>query len=142
MISLDILPTALAAAGVEPQPEWKLDGTNLLPFLTGEKRGPPHDTLYWRFRFPPAQPARHRWAIRQGDWKLVKNGREPVALYNLASDIGETKNLAAEQPDRVVAMKAAYSRWDAQNKEPLWTERPRHRLRGRFHLIQGIRKPR
>jgi arylsulfatase A-like enzyme len=124
VISLDILPTALAAAGVEPQAGWRLDGTNLLPFLTGGTPGTPHATLYWRFRFPPAQPAQHRWAVRQGDWKLVKNGREPVSLYNLASDIGETKNLADEQPGRVAAMKAAYDQWDAQNKEPLWTDAP------------------
>ena len=121
VISLDILPTALAAAGVTPQSEWGLDGTDLLPFLTGEKSGAPHESLYWRFRFPPGQPSLHRWAIRQGDWKLVKNDREPLALYNLASDIGETNNLAGEQPERVTAMKAAYDRWDAQNKEPLWT---------------------
>ena len=124
VISLDILPTALAAAGVEPQAGWKLDGANLLPFLTGEKPGMPHDTLFWRFRFPPAQPAQHRWAIRQGDWKLVKNGREPVALYDLGRDIGETKNLAEEQTERVAAMKAAYRQWDAQNKEPLWADVP------------------
>ncbi len=122
VISLDILPTALAAAGVEPRPEWKLEGTNLLPFLTGEKEGSPHDTLYWRFRFPPSQPARHRWAIRQGDWKLVKNDVEPLALYNLAVDIGEKKNLAAEQPDRVRAMEATWKKWNAELKEPLWTD--------------------
>ena len=88
-----------------------------------KSRVPPHDTLYWRFRFPPAQPARYRWAIRQGDWKLVKNDPEPVSLYHLATDIGETKNLAAEQPDRVAAMQDAWNRWDAENKEPLdgWT---------------------
>jgi len=121
VISLDILPTALAAAGVEPRPDWALDGVNLLPFLTGEKPGAPHDTLYWRFRFPPTQPTRHRWAIRRGDWKLVKQDLEPLALYNLANDIGEKKNLAAEQPDRVVALENAWKRWEAELKDPLWT---------------------
>ena len=118
--SLDILPTALSAAGVKVQPEWKLEGADLLPYLSGATSGTPHDTLCWRFRFPPNQPALHRWAIRQGDWKLVKNGKEPLALYNLANDIGESKNLATDQPDRVIKMKAAYQHWDAQNKEPLW----------------------
>ncbi len=120
VISLDILPTALAVAGVKPQPGWKLDGANLLPFLTGEKQGAPHDTLYWRFRFPSNQPARHRWAIRQGDWKLVKNSTEPLSLYNLPADIGETKNLAAQHPDKVREMEAAWQRWNAELKEPLW----------------------
>lgn len=125
VISLDILPTALAAAGVKTQADRKLDGANLLPFLTGERQGAPHDTLCWRFRFPPGQPALHRWAIRQGDWKLVKNHAEPLALYNLADDIGEQKNLADEQPGRVRAMEAAWKQWDAQNKEPLWTDSPK-----------------
>jgi arylsulfatase A-like enzyme len=122
VISLDILPTALVAAGVEPQPDGKLDGVNLLPFLAGGKQGAPHDTLCWRFRFPPSQPTRHRWAIRQGDWKLVKNDLAPLGLYNLANDIGERKNLAAEQPDRVRALEAAWKQWDAEMKEPLWPE--------------------
>jgi arylsulfatase A-like enzyme len=124
VISLDILPTALAAAGSKPVPEDKLDGGNLLPFLTGENATAPHETLYWRFRYPSGKPALHRWAIRQGDWKLVKDGSEPLALYDLGADIGEAKNLAADQPARVAAMQVAYQRWDAQNREPLWKEDP------------------
>jgi arylsulfatase A-like enzyme len=132
VISLDIAPTALALAGVTPPPEWKLDGTNLLPFLTGEDAAAPHDTLFWRFRLPlpHPNPGREGWAMRQGDWKLVKNGKESLrvsgiggdslSLYNLVSDIGETKDLSAEQPERVAAMTAAYKQWDAQNMEPLW----------------------
>ena len=120
VISLDILPTALGVAGVKPQPDWKLDGTNLLPFLTGEKQGVPHDTLYWRFRFPLDQPALHRWAIRQGDWKLVKNNTEPLSLYDLPADIGETNNLATQHPGKVRELEAAWQRWNAELKEPLW----------------------
>jgi len=124
LISLDILPTALAAAGVEAQPDWKLNGTNLLPFLTGEKESAPHDALYWRFRFPSTKPAEHRWAIRRGDWKLVKNRTQPVSLYHLATDIGETRNLAAEQRERVAALKKAYQAWDAKNQEPFGVDAP------------------
>lgn len=132
VISLDILPTALAAAGLTAPPEARVDGVNLLPFLKAETQGVPHETLYWRFRFPPNQPARHRWAIRQGDWKLVKNHLEPMALYNLAADVGETTNLAAEQPERARAMEAAWRRWDGELKEPLWTD-PVPIVRGTHH---------
>jgi arylsulfatase A-like enzyme len=118
VISLDILPTALAAAGAETQPDWKLDGTDLLPFLKGEKESAPHDALYWRFRFPSTKPAESRWAIRQGDWKLVKNGTAPVSLYHLPTDIGETRDLAAEQRKRVARLKQAYQAWDAENQDP------------------------
>ncbi len=124
VISMDILPTALAVSGIKPgqyaRKRASLDGVNLLPYLKGESQDPPHETLFWRFRFPPAQPALHRWAIRQGDWKLVKNGREPLSLYNLANDIGETKNLGTKHPERVEALRAAWEKWDASNKEPLW----------------------
>jgi len=69
VIQLDILPTALAAAGVAARPEWKLDGVNLLPFLSGEKSGAPHEALYWRFG--------QQIAVRKGDWKLVKGAGSP-----------------------------------------------------------------
>lgn len=120
VISLDILPTALAVAGVTIPQKRQLDGVNLMPFLKGEKAGPPHDVLYWRFNFPPTQPDRYRWAIRQGDWKLVKNDVEPLSLYNLADDIGETRNLADQHPDRVAAMQKAWQEWNAELLPPAW----------------------
>ena len=63
-IQLDLNATALAAAGVAVKPEWKLDGTNLLPYLRGEKQGAPHESLYWRMG--------KQMAIRSGDYKLVR----------------------------------------------------------------------
>src|SRR5260370_32211512 len=64
VIQLDLLPTALAAAGAEAKAEWKLDGVNLLPYLEGKNPATPHDVLYWRFG--------EQMAIRQGEWKLVR----------------------------------------------------------------------
>ena len=61
VIQLDFLPTALAAAGVEAKPEWKLDGVNLLPHLKGQASAAPHDALYWR--------SFGQTAVRKGDWK-------------------------------------------------------------------------
>ncbi len=134
--SLDITPTALAAAGVDssqlaprddPQTNdltrsvsTTMEGTDLLPFLTGKNTAAPHETLCWRFRFPAGKPEQYGWAIRQGDWKLVKNRKEPVSLYHLVSDIGETNNLAGQQSERVASMLATYKKWDAQNMEPRW----------------------
>jgi arylsulfatase A-like enzyme len=131
VISLDILPTAIAAAGSEPGTDWQLDGVNLLPHLSGKNTAAPHDALYWRFG--------PQWAIRQGNWKLAQGFDEannpmpgqPNAykvtapqLYNLANDPGETKDLAAAQPDRVTAMKAAWDKWNTQQKDPLWIPNP------------------
>jgi arylsulfatase A-like enzyme len=124
-IQLDLTATALAAAGVATKPEWKLDGVNLLPFLTGEKSGAPHDALYWRFG--------EQMAVRAGDFKLVRYdttadglaaGRKaspsPLKLYNLRDDLGETKDLAAAQPGRVKELQALWNTWNTANVKPLW----------------------
>jgi hypothetical protein len=51
-------------------------------------------------------------------------GGDSLSLYNLVSDIGETKDMSAEQPERVAAMTAVYKQWDAQNMEPRWGAEP------------------
>ncbi len=124
VIQLDILPTALAAVGVAAQPEWKLDGVNLLPFISGEKKAAPHEALYWRFG--------EQIAIRMGDWKLVKGaGMEAVRgtgkattegaeLYNVTKDIGEKQNLAASEPEKFKQLAAAWDKWNADNIDPAW----------------------
>lgn len=120
VISLDILPTALAAANAKIDPEWKLDGANLLPYLTGEKSGSPHEALFWRFNFPTDKPEQHGWAVRQGDWKLVKNGwaRTPVALYNLTDDPAEKNDLSKSEPEKVRALTALWEQWNEDNVDP------------------------
>lgn len=110
VIALDIVPTVLAAAGL-PLPD-PLDGVNLLPLLTGERRGVPHAALYWRFG-PQA-------AIRKGDWKMVRLGEGPAQLYNLAEDVGETRNLAAAQPARLKELIEDWEAWNRQLVPPRW----------------------
>jgi arylsulfatase A-like enzyme len=128
IIQLDILPTALAAAGVGVKPDWQLDGVNLLPYLTGRLRQAPHDTLYWRLG--------QQMAIRRGDWKLVRydpaadsgavsdraraSGATPARLYNLADDIGEANDLAARNPDKLKELDTAWQQWSARQARPLW----------------------
>ncbi len=115
VIQLDILPTALAAAGGTPQPEWKLDGTNLLPLLEGKADKLDRDTLYWRFGV--------QYAVRQGDWKLVKAGlAQPVQLFDLRADRHEQDDLAAKQPEKVKALQALWDAWNAQNMPPRWED--------------------
>ena len=120
VISLDILPTSLAAAGVEIKPEWELDGVNLLPFLSGEKKGASHDALYWRFNIWTHKPERDRWAIREGNWVLLQNGvgLSPMALYNLAKDPGQRNNLAKVHPERVSNLRRRWDAWNAKNAKP------------------------
>lgn len=119
-IQLDLHATALAAAGVAAQPEWKLEGVDLLPYLTGARTGPPHDALYWRLG--------KQMAIRAGDWKLVRYadslGKNPnsqvmtAKLYNLAQDIHEDRDLAAAMPDKVQELQAKWDEWNLANAAP------------------------
>jgi arylsulfatase A-like enzyme len=135
IIQLDVLPTALAAAGVDVRPEWRLDGVNLLPFLTGTATGAPHDALYWRLGA--------MMAIRKGDWKLVRASDGPLrgadsasfndlssaGLYNLRTDIGETNNVAAANRDKVQELTEAWQRWNKELATPRWGPGARPRPR-------------
>jgi arylsulfatase A-like enzyme len=124
IIQLDILPTAVAAAGGKVDPSWRLDGVDLLPYLTGQNNGKPHETLYWRFG--------EQWAVRHGDWKLVVGNEpgspasktKPAELINLAADIGESKNLAVEFSDKVKELKTVWDSWNAEQMEPRWRPNP------------------
>ncbi len=100
---VDTLATCAALTGQSLPAQAGPDSFNLLPVLLGQKRDKPvRDTLVEHSR---------RMGVRQGQWKLVstlgerrKKGPEansPPELYNLARDLGETKDLAREQPDKV-----------------------------------------
>ncbi len=112
VISLDIHATAVAAAGTAVDAAWKLDGVDLLPYLTGSKSESPHETLFWRMN--------PQWAVRSGNLKLVSSGADQNALYDLAKDPGESRNLSAERPEDVKKLTALYDAWDAQLQEAKW----------------------
>ena len=114
VISLDILPTAAAVAKL-PR-DHKMNGVNLIPYLTGKKKTAPHDTLFWRMG--------QNHAVRKGNWKLVKMG-DKTALFDLTSDIGETRDLTAERPDVIKEIEKTYEQWNSQMIAPLWKLRRR-----------------
>ena len=126
VIQLDVLPTALAAAGLGVPPSGgsgepaqagtpNLDGVNLLPLLEGKTDKLAPRELYFRFGV--------QHAVRAGDWKLVKAGKdmEPM-LVNLAQDPGEQKDLSAQFPDRKKDMQALFDKWDSTMKPPRWED--------------------
>lgn len=108
VISLDIMPTALAAAGMgSKDPLW--DGTNLLDFVAYDKK--PERSLYWRYD--------KEWAIRNGDYKIYSfDGKSE--LYNLRKDIAEQNDLSKNEPKKFAELKAQYDTWNAKNVPSLW----------------------
>jgi arylsulfatase A-like enzyme len=117
VIQLDVTPTVLKQAGVQVQPEWGLDGVDLMPLVTGKSHTLDRAALYWRVESD-------QMAIRQSPWKLVRTtfGQAPE-LYHLGHDLGETKNLATEQPDKAKELQGLWDTWN-QGMAPI-TRKPR-----------------
>lgn len=100
---LDLLPLCLEAAGAEVSGDRVLDGLDPLPALTGRGKSP-HDRLV--FQYGAA------FGLREGSWKLVRPGADrPWELYDLASDPGESKNLAPRRPGEVARLDASFQAW-------------------------------
>jgi arylsulfatase A-like enzyme len=103
-VSMDWMPTLLAAAGAAPHPDYPSDGENLLPQLTGAAVRP--RKLFWRFK------ANEQSAHRDGDWKYLKiHGRE--YLFDVVQDPRERANLEKVRPEIFARLKADYQAWDA-----------------------------
>ena len=118
VISLDIFATAsvVAGGGSTAKPHRKLDGVNLIPFLTQKTKSAPHEKLFWR--------QDRRAALRMGNWKLLRNPRRSQSdewrLYNLANDIAEQNNLATENKPKLEELISAWRELNAEMVEPLW----------------------
>ena len=103
-ITMDWLPTLLAAAGVTPHAQYPSDGEDILPALTGA-RSPWPRTLYWRYK------AQSQRAVRDGDFKYLKiNDNE--FLFDVRVDQRERANLSARHPDVLARLRAQWERWN------------------------------
>ena len=112
--TLDILPTVAAACGVSIEAAQALDGVNLLPYLSQDKSGPPHEALFWKLAGYAA--------VRVGRWKLYMEPRKGIErLYDLLADPQETRDLKAEQPSVFADLKARYDAWNASLPPRSWT---------------------
>lgn len=105
-IGQDISATILEAAGV--QRDVSLDGVDFLPVIEGARRAP-RRPLYWR--------AGPHGAMRDGDWKIMRMN-DDWYLFNLRTDPGERRNLAALHPQRLARMRARWEAWSATLSEP------------------------
>ncbi len=109
--SPDIFATAIEFAGARPPADTTIDGRSLVPLLHG-RPAPQRDALFWHYPHYGNQGGFPGGAVRMGDWKLIENYENgSVFLYNLREDIGEQKDLAASQPERVKLMRARLHAW-------------------------------
>jgi arylsulfatase A-like enzyme len=105
MISMDWLPTLLAAAGTAPDPAYPSDGMNLMPDLT-ERAAPVPRKLYWRYKYAEQQ------AARDGDWKYLKI-LDNTFLFDVVRDLMERANLKERHRDVFDRLVAQWNAWNA-----------------------------
>ncbi len=104
-ITMDWVPTLLAAAGARPDPAYPLDGIDLLP-VVAQGAPPVPRRLFWRYHFNSQK------AIRDGDMKWLKI-KENDFLFNVAEDPLERANLKDRQPEIYAKLKSAWNEWNA-----------------------------
>ncbi len=129
--SCDFYPTLLELLAIEPQAEQSFDGISIVPALQG--RPLERDAI---FTFFPHSPRVPDWlppavSVHRGDWKLIRifhggdNREHRYKLYNLKEDIGETNNLAAKHPERVIELDALIESFLEETKAVLPRPNPK-----------------
>ncbi|MEM1354588.1 MAG: sulfatase [Planctomycetota bacterium] len=106
VLGMDLMPTFATLAGVELPAEIVLDGKDLVNTSDSQLRT---RRAHW------VHDNQH--AMREGPWKLVIRGENAPELYSLADDLGETTDLAGQQPERVARMVAAHQQWLTRTRE-------------------------
>ena len=92
--AMDWMPTILELAGIE-KPKVKFDGASLVPMLKDKATPSHYDDIHWQWG--------KKWAVRQGDWKLLGEGDKALSMHSLADDQPEEKNYLRNRP--VIAKK-------------------------------------
>lgn len=107
----DFLPTAAEIAG-QPVPP-ALDGNSILPTLTGKGEQKSHEFLYWEFH-----EGGTKQAVRHGNWKAIRQSTgAKLELYDIATDIGEAKNVAGQNPEVVAKIETYLKTARTESKE-------------------------
>lgn len=108
-ITFDLTATILAATKTSPDPDYPLEGQNLIPLLRGKRKVQPR-TLFWRYG--GAAP-RTQKALRSGNWKYLSLAGEEY-LFDLSTDLGEKVDLKDSHPEVFTRLRSQFEDWDSQ----------------------------
>ncbi|MCH2064402.1 MAG: sulfatase-like hydrolase/transferase [Roseibacillus sp.] len=115
--NFDFYSTIASVAGL-PIPG-HCDGVDLIPYLNGRKKGPPHEYLFWLNNEPGDAVRRHLIAVRWKDWRLYKKyDKDPWQLFDLKADPREEQDVAGKNPEVVRELSARHAAW-ARTLAPL-----------------------
>jgi len=111
-LTMDLLPTLLAAAAIAPPGGLAFDGVNLLDVWRGEREPFPR-SVFWRYK----RLQTRRKAVLHGRMKYIWNNGEEE-LYHLGRDEGEKQNLIEELPSVAEALRRKLADWEDEVKAP------------------------
>ncbi len=114
--SLDMLPTACAAAGITPTGlKDDFDGVDIMPYLEGSESGEPHDILFWR--------KEEMAAVRMGDYKVIRVEEVGTRMYDLGSSLSEDLDIQSTHPEIYAEMIGKLEAWESGLVNPIiWNE--------------------
>lgn len=119
--ALDICPTFIDAAGGTVSEKDHYTGVSILPYLTGQTKQIPHQTMEWRYTAG--------CALREGDWKLIRLPDRLPMLYHLSVDIAEEHDVSASYPDKTRSMLKKLGTWELRLPHPVFHEPADWRIR-------------
>lgn len=106
---IDLFPTLIELCGVRTPKTLPQDGRSLVPLLEGKDASWSDRTLFTQHQLPN-DPQRITGAVRTEQYRLVNEGRG-WELFDMRSDPGQSKNIAAERPDEARKLTAAFENW-------------------------------
>jgi len=109
VIAADFFPTILELCGVPPLPNVTLDGRSLLAVMGDAEAPSPHNVLHWQWQ--------KRWAVREGDWKLLGRGDKGTELVTLAGESPERENHIKKHPEIAERLRRLHLAW-AEDVKP------------------------
>lgn len=111
--AMDIFQTIVEVAKIELPDDRVYDGVNLMPFLTGENQGLPHEYLFWQRGFSRA--------IRDNRWKLcINTDAGDTVLFDLEHDPYENRDLFDSHKNHGRHLALIHSQWSESLPHPLW----------------------
>ncbi len=124
IINTDILPTVLEVAGLPQRPELHKDGVSFASLLKGETK-PVHDALFWHFPHYGSESSGPCSSVRVGDWKLIEWLEDDSAeLFNLATDLSEKNDVAAQHPEIVQQLRERLHAWRKETDANMLRPKP------------------
>lgn len=156
VINVDFYPTFCEIVGAELPSDQACDGENLLPILLQKKNTLDDRALFWHFpaylqsyqRIDGQRDLLYRSRpcsiIRHGRWKLHQYFEDgAIELYDLETDIGESRNLATVNPEKARELLAELTRWQKDIKAPIPNQRnPRYDPEAEAKALEQLQRKR